>query len=130
MRTWRDTTVLPSTSILNAIEFIDRGAVGIILVIDNDNKLLGTVTDGDIRRGILKGLTLDQPVSLVMNCHPTIARSNESRKNILRLMKKKQLLQIPVVDENGCVIKLEVLAEIIKTEKSERIKIMKKLRKL
>ncbi len=121
MKNWKDTIVLPSTPILHAIEFIDRSSLGIVLVIDHDNKLLGTVTDGDIRRGILKGLKLDQSVDLVMNSHPTVARSNESRRNILRLMKQKQLSQIPVVDENGYVIRLEVLAEIIKTEKKENV---------
>ena len=124
MRTWKDTAVSPSTPILNAIQFIDRGAVGIVLVIDNENKLVGTVTDGDIRRGILRGLTLEQPVSLVMNCHPTVARSNENRKNILRLMEQEELLQIPVVDGNGRVIKLEVLAEIIKTKRKENVVVL------
>lgn len=114
MKDWHYILVSPRTPILEVIKIIDEGDLQIALVVDKNRRLLGTVTDGDVRRGILKGICLDKPVKLIMNDHPTVARINEGRDQILGTMKLKQLRHIPVVDENGCVVAMEILEELIK----------------
>ncbi|MDA1091522.1 MAG: CBS domain-containing protein, partial [Proteobacteria bacterium] len=63
---WESLVVRPSESINHALQVIDRGNVQIALVLNDEGVLLGTVTDGDIRRGILKSIPLDAVVSEVM----------------------------------------------------------------
>ena len=113
MSNWKQTLVLPGTSLKDAIHVLDSGAMQIVLVVDDDNRLMGTLTDGDIRRGILKGISLDEPASKIMNPSPTVARSGDDRQLILTMMQQKQLHHIPVVDEHGGLIGLEMLDEII-----------------
>ncbi len=117
--TWRELMVSPDTPILKTLEIIDASARQIALVVDRDERLLGTVTDGDVRRGLLKGKSLQDPVSQVMNPYPTVASPYDSRENILALMKIKQLKQIPVVDEDGRVLHVEILQELLRPVRKE-----------
>jgi len=105
--------VSPTDSILKTIEIIDASNLQIALVIDESGKLLGTVTDGDVRRGILKGIRVEEPVRKIMNAHPTVIKGSETRENTLALMKQKQIRHIPVVDDNNRLIHLEVLDQIL-----------------
>ncbi|MFA4133386.1 MULTISPECIES: nucleotidyltransferase family protein [unclassified Brevibacillus] len=116
MDKWRSIMVSPDAPILKVIEIIDAGAKQLALVVDGNGRLLGTVTDGDIRRGLLKGRLLNDKVSLVMNSYPTVASPYDSRENILALMKVRQLYQIPVVDEEGRVIHVEMLNDLLRPE--------------
>lgn len=49
------------------------------LVVDKSNKLIGIVTDGDVRRAILKGIALDDTVNKIMNCHPIMVNEKQDR---------------------------------------------------
>lgn len=113
MSSWKQTLVTAGTSLREAIHILDSGAMQIVLVVDESNRLMGTVTDGDIRRGILKGVSLDEPASKIMNPSPTVARTGDERQLILTMMQQKQLHHIPVVDEHGSLVGLEILDEII-----------------
>ena len=99
-----------------AIEMIDSGAVQVALVVDGAGSLLGTVTDGDIRRGILRGVGLDERVSLVMNPHPVTAHIDTSREELLVLMtsRSRPIKQMPLVDEQGRVVGLELLDNLLR----------------
>ena len=81
--------VPPATPILKVVEAIDAGAMQIALVVDPEDHLLGTVTDGDIRRGILKGISLNEPIERVMKQNPVTAKAGESQENILASYKRK-----------------------------------------
>lgn len=113
MEKWKSILLNENLTILKAIEIIDSSSQKIGLVVDETNKLLGTVTDGDIRRGILKGVNLEKPIKSIMNTQPVIAFANYNKEQILRLMKKKQLRHIPVVDSNKHVVGLEIMDDII-----------------
>ena len=119
MKDWRKSLVSPDATLRETIQVIDSGALKIALVVDNAKCLLGTVTDGDIRRGILKGYSLEEPARKVMNAHPTAVRQNEGREKILALMRQKQINQIPVVDNDGSVVGLEVLEVILKPHRRD-----------
>lgn len=113
MRTWRQLLITPATSIRDAISRIDTGNAQIVLVADEHGVLLGTVTDGDVRRGLLRGLSLGDPVAEVMNKTPTTASQAEDRDAILALMKRRLVHQVPLVDDRGVVVGLETLDELL-----------------
>lgn len=116
---WKKTLIPPSATIREAIAAIDVGAIQIALVIDPEGRLQGTVTDGDVRRALLDGHTLDSRVCDIMNTLPTVARSSEDPQTILALMRLKQLHQIPIVDELGRVIDVELLDELLMGKERE-----------
>jgi len=113
MRRWSEVLISSDSNMKHAIDKIDKGSLQIALVVDNDRQLLGTITDGDIRRAILKGLSLDHSVINVMNPNPTTLTTGHSRDAIISVMKNKQLRQIPIVNDAGQVVGLEVLDELI-----------------
>lgn len=124
MNTWKETLVSPETSIKEAIRVLDKSARQIVLVVGGNNVLVGTITDGDIRRGILKGLSLDDQVQKIMNPEPTVAKVDEGREAILAKMKRKALHHIPLVDEARCVVGLETLDELIQSRKKENVVVL------
>ena len=91
----------------------------IALILDNDNKLLGTLTDGDIRRGLLKGLDLNSPIDSIIYKTPTIAKISDSKEDILKIALSKKLHQIPILDENNIILGIQEIEELIKPEKKD-----------
>ncbi|MEE1888722.1 nucleotidyltransferase family protein [Pseudomonas carassii] len=109
MKQWEMTCVAPDCSMEEAIATLDRVAVRIVLVVDAKRQLLGTVTDGDVRRALLKRRPLETAVKEIMCSSPKTAGRDWTRERILSVMETYQLLQMPVVDEAGIVIGLETL---------------------
>jgi len=110
---WQRNLIDPGTSIIEAMKIIDDSALQIALVVDDQSRLLGVVTDGDIRRALLKGLSLEEPVHLIMNRNFTAADQQASAEEILGLMRRKSLHHIPLVDSQGRVAGLKVLDAMI-----------------
>lgn len=109
----RQIMVEPNMSIRDVISIIDKGGVQIAFVVNSEGKLLGTVTDGDIRRGLLNGIELSSQIDKVMNkgCRSVLVDADE--EEVQRLMLQKQLHQIPVVDEDGILRDIALLADYI-----------------
>lgn len=101
------------TPIIEAIQRIDSSSLQIALVVDGDLHLLGTVTDGDVRRGILKRIPLDRPVREIMNRSPIVAAPDESPETVLARLKQHLLHQIPVVDVEGRLTGLETIDHML-----------------
>lgn len=114
MKDWKKALVDPAISILEVLKIIDESSIGIALVVDANNHLLGTITDGDARRAILRGIQLTEPASLIMNKQPTVAKVNDGQDAILAYMKQRELKHIPILDDHGRVIYMETLSEMIK----------------
>lgn len=113
--------VSPESTILQAIARIDRNGKGIVLVVDTENRLLGTISDGDIRRAILKGVNLDLPVQTLLEQRqkagghtPVTAPVGESDADLLHLMNKMGIRQIPVVDPDGRVRDMAFMSDLIR----------------
>ena len=70
---WRATLVRSDVTIHEAIEAIDKSALQIALIVDHAQRLIGTVTDGDVRRGLLRGISLAAAVTEIMNAQPRLA---------------------------------------------------------
>lgn len=105
---WKNTVLKPSDSIKDALKIIDAEALRIALVVDDEMHLLGVVTDGDIRRGLLQNEQLESAVSNVMNKTPITADAGTLRKDLVKMMTSRSLLAIPLVD-GGRVVGLETL---------------------
>lgn len=102
----------PTATVREALATIDRGAMEIALVVE-DGRLVGTVTDGDIRRAILRSLTLDARVSEVMNRQYSFVETNTSPEQILQRMLARSIKQMPVVDSRGRVLGLYLLQDLV-----------------
>ena len=92
---------------------IDQGVVQLALVVDANRRLLATVTDGDIRRGLLAGMSLDSPVSAVMRRNPIAIPATAGRPAARRLMREKRLHHVPLVDAEGRLVDLAWVDEIV-----------------
>ena len=100
-------TLNTSTSIKKAMEIIDTSEIKIALVVDDSKRLIGTITDGDIRRAILKGIALSDSVKDTMNRNFIYAEVGESREKILQLAKLNQIHQVPIVDKDFILVGIE-----------------------
>jgi len=113
LHNWESTILSLTDTIENAIHILNKSGMQIALVLDNRGKLRGTITDGDVRRGLLRHIGMNALVTEVMNVNPITANISDSQKYILALMKRKDLLQIPILDSNKRVVALETLAQFI-----------------
>lgn len=111
---WRDALINPKTSLQEAIYVIDKAALQIALVVDDLGRLSGVVTDGDIRRALIRGLSLDHAVSEVMNAHPKVASINDSKNQLIAMMETHHLIHLPVLDAESKVVGLETLQGLYK----------------
>lgn len=111
---WQQVLIRQEATLRATIEVIDRAALQIALVVDEQEKLLGVVTDGDIRRALIRGLSLDHPVFEVMNKRPKVAALQDSKTQLIAIMEGHHLYQLPVVDEQGRVVQLESLQALYK----------------
>jgi dTDP-glucose pyrophosphorylase/predicted transcriptional regulator len=110
---FEETVVSESASLRTAMEVLDRGSLEIVLVVSPDGALLGTLTDGDIRRAILSGASLEDAASRFMHRCFTAVGPSASRTEVLDLMRACTLQQIPIVNEAGRLIGLHLLREIL-----------------
>lgn len=98
MKNIRDIFVTRDAPILSAMQHLEKGAAQIVLVVDAADRLLGTVTDGDVRRALLRGVGLDRPVAEAMNRTPVTARSGTTQEEAIALMRERAIHQLPIVD--------------------------------
>lgn len=113
MKPWRKALVNSNVTLEQAIKVLDKGALRIALIVAEGDKLLGTLTDGDVRRALLKHLPLNTPVTEVMNIKPKTAELNWTESRLLAVLEQYELLQIPLVDREGRVVGLANLQDIL-----------------
>jgi len=113
---WKKILVSPLNHIQEVLKVINNESLQLALVVDSDNRLLGTVTDGDIRRALINGVPLSHPISKIMYTTPTVVDFNASKDQLLELMKAKQLNSIPILD-NGIIVGLETIHHITQKAK-------------
>lgn len=113
MRHWKTAVVSPGVSLEEAIEVLDRAALRIVLVTDEHERLLGTLTDGDVRRALIRQLPMSVAVEEVMNPDPYVASPTWSPERLLRVMESHQVLQLPVVDKDRRIVGLKNLHDLL-----------------
>lgn len=115
---WKNILVGPSTKIHEVLKVIDEEALQLALVVDDEEHLLGTITDGDIRRALINNKSLNTSVSEIMFTEPTTISPGYTRHEVLEIMDVKELFSLPVID-NGKVVGLEVLNYVVHKTKYE-----------
>lgn len=113
--------IAPDTTLREALRCIDAGAEGIALVVDGGRHLLGTVTDGDLRRAMLAGSDLDRDTvaSLPALCgghRPVTSPVGTGAAALMKLMKDRRVRHVPQVDAGGRVVELSLLRELVLEE--------------
>jgi dTDP-glucose pyrophosphorylase len=109
-----DHIVYKECHLRDAVAKIDFNRCGAVCVTNNDNSLLGIITDGDVRRQLLRGVLLeDCKVEDVMQRRPVTATNDFSRRQLLHLMRSRSISQIPVVDEDNCLLGLALATDLI-----------------
>lgn len=119
MKKWERALVSPGTALGEAIEVMDREALRIALVVDDEQRLLGTLTDGDVRRALLSKQTLEATVGSIMFRHPKVAHRDWSKARMLAWMEQHDLLQLPIVDDDHKLIGLETLHGLLQRPRQD-----------
>lgn len=110
---WRHAAVPPTATVADAMHKLDAASTQIVLVVDPDDRLLGTITDGDIRRAILRQTPLDAKVERVMNPHPVTAPGGDGRDALMQLMRARHVHQLPLLSSDGRVVGLELIDRLM-----------------
>src|SRR5437867_11722753 len=99
-----DVLVSEGSTLRGALELMNRSGRQIALVVDEERRLLGLVTDGDVRKAVLRGTTLDAMVDEVMNRTPLVAQAGPSRDEALALNRRRAIRHGPLLDARRAAI--------------------------
>jgi dTDP-glucose pyrophosphorylase/CBS domain-containing protein len=119
---WRKTMLADTSTLRDAIRNLDESAMQIVLVVSSSGVLIGTLTDGDIRRGLLRGMMLDEPLAAVIVRNPLVAPPALPCEIALQLMQANRIHQLPIVDDGQRIVGLHLLDELM--QPSERPNLM------
>jgi len=108
--------VRSDSSILDAMEAINAGGVEIAVVVDERGRLVGLLSDGDIRRALLNGFTLEAPIAGILNRRPLSLPESATRDEILAVMGRHSIRQIPLVDDDGRVKQIAWITDLIRAD--------------
>jgi len=97
----KDLTVGPDITIKQAMKKLDQTAEKCLLIVDSENRLLGTLTDGDLRRAILNGSAFSNAIEEVYNKNPIVADLETSKEELKGLFLKNKIDLIPVIDTSS-----------------------------
>ena len=124
MKKLSEILVTPMSTIRSTVQIIDASAMQIALVISDAGKFIGTVTDGDIRRALLAGISLEEPVEKIMNKKPAYCSPNEDREVVFAKMKAKGFHHMPLVDKNGTLVGIETIDDLINPKVRENVVVL------
>jgi len=106
----------PSSSIKEAMIAIDDGAMKIAVVVDDENRLVGILTDGDIRRGLIDGLELSSSIETIIQKDPIVCSINDSKETILAKSLGKKIYHMPVLDLNLKLVGIEDIDSLLESK--------------
>jgi dTDP-glucose pyrophosphorylase len=121
LKKWQELLITPLASVREALQCIDKGGAQMVLVVDESRRLLGTLSDGDVRRGLLAGYTLDSKVTDVMHRTPMVARADDPRRSIFAKIRRYGLHQLPVVDSDRRVVGMETIEDLVIPEERDNL---------
>jgi len=114
LKNYKEILLKSTSTIKEALQIIDSGAMKIALVVNEDGKLFGTLTDGDIRRGLLNNLSLDDSIKSIVFKNPTVCNIEDTKEHILEVAIKRKIYQVPIVDKEGRLVGIEEVDELLK----------------
>ena len=114
MNNFLDICIASGVSIEDTMKIIEYGNVKIALVVNKDNQLLGTISDGDIRRGLLKGSSINDSINNIYNTNPVTVRAGSNKDVLKDLCSKCAINQIPILDQEDRIVDLFILDYVYK----------------
>lgn len=109
---WRKAILPINATLGEAIRNLDQSAMKIVLVANKDDILEGTISDGDIRRGLLRGLDMNSPIAEIIHRSALVAPPEMGRDLVMQLMVANKIQQIPVVDDRRRLVGLHLWDQI------------------
>ena len=100
-------------SVLNVINNIENSQYQICFIVDDQGSLIGSITDGDIRRGLIEGYAIESHASKIMNSKPISILSSQSEKEAQTIMASNQIKQLPVIDTDNKLIGVHLMDQIL-----------------
>ena len=113
MNAWERALIGPEATFRNALESIDATGAGIALVVDEERRLLGALSDGDLRRALIRGAGLTDKAVSAANPHPICADEGHDRAAILATLRAHSLRQLPILDAGRRVVGLVTAADFL-----------------
>ncbi|MCE9659473.1 MAG: nucleotidyltransferase family protein [Burkholderiales bacterium] len=110
---WTAALVPTRCTVADVFRSLDRSGMQIALVVGDGGELIGTLTDGDVRRGLLRGLGMDSPIGEIVHRTPIVVPPELGREAVMQVMRANRRHQLPVVDENGLVVGLHLWDELV-----------------
>mgnify|MGYP001661326130 CR=1 FL=1 len=107
--------VYHDATLSQGLEKLNSNAGSVLLVVDVNDRLMGTMTDGDVRRALLRGVRIEDPVSQAMHSKPFVAHVNNTLEERLTLMHSRGVRHLPVVDDRGQLLGIETLQGSVST---------------
>ncbi len=121
---WRKALLPISATLQEAVRCLEEAVLQIAIVVTPDGVLLGTLTDGDIRRGLLRGLGLDSSIDTIVFRNSIVAPPQLGREAVLHLMQANKIRQLPIVDGNQRVMGLHLLDDLIAPSKRPNLMVI------
>jgi len=112
----KELLITEDCTIKEALKVIDKGTKRIAIVVDNSNKLLGTLNDGDIRRALLNDKTLDTKIIDVYHKNPSVCSIHDTKETIIKTAIKNKVYQIPIINDEYKLVEVEDLATLLSTQ--------------
>ena len=110
--TWEETLINADSTIRDAIQNLNKVGLRIAIVVKESRKFVGTVSDGDIRRGMLKGFSLDASIQSILRSEALVVPEGLPRDTIIRLMLINKIHQIPIVNDENRIVGLHLWDEV------------------
>ncbi len=124
MSDWQKAVLPSSATISDAIQVLNNVSLRFVLVLDQKRKILGTVTDGDVRRGLIQQLGMETPIAEIMNKAPVTVNASVGQAEMIRLMREEDILQLPVVENDGTIARVEFLQQLSGAPELENIVVL------
>lgn len=113
MKAWERTLIDETVTLRTALGVIDATGAGMALVVDEQRKLIGTLSDGDVRRALIGGADLEDSASSAINRTPRLAQASQSPASVLVILRELGLRQMPIVDEAGILTGLVTINDFL-----------------
>lgn len=124
MSTLHSLLLPPDALVREALTQIDAGSSQLAIIVDNQRCVIGVVTDGDVRRGLLAGVTLDDTVERIMNRNPKLVSVDASDEEIQALMRREVIHQVPIVDGEGRIVALRTIDTFVAADRLKNMVVL------
>lgn len=111
MNNWQACVLNQSSTVQDVIQNLNATSARAVLIVDSDQKFVGIVVDGDIRRGMLRGVVLTDQISEIINRNPITVSLSIKRVEALKMMEDLKVLHLPIVDVSGQLCGLHLFNE-------------------